>query len=104
MDMKRLIRTVLFFSLASLMSAPALAGPEDEPTAGAMTADVLIARPLGIAITAVGAALFVVSLPFSALGGNVEQSADGLVIKPAAETFARCLGCRSSGRYRGPAN
>jgi hypothetical protein len=104
MDMKRLTRAVLFLCIASFMSAPALAGPEDEPTALAMTGDLLVARPLGIAITAVGAAVFLVSLPFSALGGNVAQSADTLVTGPASEAFMRCLGCRNSGRYQAPAN
>jgi hypothetical protein len=37
------------------------------------------------------------------LGGNVEQSANTLVKGPAATTFVRCLGCKSSGRYRAPA-
>lgn len=101
--MKRLIRAVLILSLTCSMSAPALAGPEDSPTALAMTGDLVVARPLGVAITVVGAAVFVASLPFSALGGNISQSADALVTKPAAETFMRCLGCRSSGRYQAPA-
>jgi hypothetical protein len=103
MDMKRLTRAVLFLSIGCLMSAPALAAPEDAPTALAMTGDLVVARPLGVAMTAVGAAVFVVSLPFSALGGNVEQSANTLVKGPAATTFVRCLGCKSSGRYRAPA-
>ena len=100
--MKRLMRAVLFLSLAWGVSAPALAGPEDEPTAMAMTGDLVVARPLGIAITAIGAAVFVVSLPFTALGGNVSQSADTLVTGPAREAFVRCLGCKSSGRYEAP--
>ena len=101
--MKRLTRAVLFLSLAFCMSAPALAGPEDEPSAMAMTGDLVVARPLGAAITVVGAAVFLASLPFSALGGNVAQSADTLVTGPASETFMRCLGCKSSGRHLGTA-
>jgi hypothetical protein len=81
---------------------PVHAAPEDEPSAMAMTGDLLIARPLGIVITTIGAAAFVVSLPFSAAGGNVEQAAQTLVVGPARETFVRCLGCRSAGRYQAP--
>jgi len=43
-----------------------------------------------------------VSLPFTALGGNVKQAADVLVVGPAKETFVRCLGCNTAGRYQDP--
>jgi hypothetical protein len=62
----------------------------------ASAVDIIIARPLGVVATGIGAVLFVVSLPFSALGGNVGEAADALVVKPAKETFSRCLGCTSS--------
>lgn len=70
------------------------------PPAYAMMGDLLIARPFLIAATAVGTAAFVVSLPFTALGGNVEEAAEALVASPAREAFARCLGCTES---KGPA-
>lgn len=63
------------------------------PKAFSMTADLLIARPLQVAATAVGAGVFVVTLPFSALGGNVGEAAEALVIEPGRAAFARCLGC-----------
>ena len=65
-----------------------------------MVVDVVVARPLGVLLTTAGAAAFVVSLPFSALGGNVSEAADVLVVKPGKETFVRCLGCRTSGRQQ----
>ena len=102
--MKRLTRAAIMLSLACFVSTPAVAAPEDAPTALAMAGDLVVARPIGAAITVVGVAAFVASLPFSALGGNVAQAADTLVTKPAAETFMRCLGCRSAGRYQAPAN
>ena len=40
-----------------------------------------------------GTAVFVITLPFSALGGNVEESAKALVVGPAKTTFTRCMGC-----------
>ena len=68
----------------------------EAPPAYAMVGDLVIARPLLIAGTAIGAVLFVVSLPFSALGGNVEEAAQALVVEPGREAFVRCLGCTSS--------
>lgn len=104
--MKRTGRKLLWLALlgwvAGGLAGPAYAAEEDEPTALAMTGDLIIARPVGIVITAVGAATFLVSLPFSALGGNVEQAADTLVMGPVRETFVRCLGCRRAGRYQVP--
>lgn len=64
-----------------------------------IVADGLIARPLGLAATAVGAAVFIVTLPFSLPSGNVEEVGRVLVRDPAAYTFQRCMGCfkRSTG-------
>ncbi|MNR49526.1 hypothetical protein D3C85_1689130 [compost metagenome] len=64
-----------------------------------MVGDVLIARPLLIGATVIGAGLFIISLPFSALGGNVGEAAEELVVVPGREAFVRCLGCTISG-YR----
>jgi len=47
---------------------------------------------LGIVATVFGCAVFVVSLPFSALGGNTKQAVQKLVKEPAAFTFVRPLG------------
>lgn len=95
-------RLLLCAALLGVWAAPVHAAPEDEPTALAMTGDLLIARPLGIVVTTLGTAAFIVSLPFSAAGGNVAQAADTLVKGPARETFVRCLGCRAAGRYEAP--
>ena len=84
--------------LGSLSAPLAFAGPEDDPTGGEMTVDALVARPIGLATTILGAATFVVTLPFSALGGNIDQAADKLVVEPGRETFVRCLGCSNAGR------
>ncbi|MBZ0332394.1 MULTISPECIES: hypothetical protein [Halomonas] len=84
--------------MLALASLPAMAQEqhlEARPSGGAMIADALIARPLLLAATLGGTALFVVSLPFSAMGGNVDQAAETLVKTPAEATFRRCLGCTS---------
>ena len=61
-------------------------------SAEAMTADLLVIRPLGIVATVVGSAIFIVSLPFSALGGNTKTACQKLVKDPAKFTFKRPLG------------
>jgi len=57
-----------------------------------MVADALIVRPLGICATILGVGFFVISLPFSALGGNVKEAGQKLVVAPAKFTFKRPLG------------
>lgn len=66
---------------------------KEEPTALAMVADVVLVRPAMLGITAIGTAFFVISLPFSLVGGNAGEAASVLVAQPAANTFVRCLGC-----------
>ena len=54
--------------------------------------DVAIARPACFVVTVFGSVFFVVALPFAAMGGNVGQTADTLVARPAAATFTRPVG------------
>ena len=54
--------------------------------------DMAVARPVGLAVTAAGSALFIVFLPFSLVSGNVKDSWNKLVVKPAEYTFKRPLG------------
>jgi len=63
-----------------------------ENSAEQMFIDFLFLRPLGIAVTAMGTAMFIVSLPFSALGGNVKEAFCEMMVEPAKFTFARPLG------------
>ena len=64
----------------------------EKPTAGTMLADTVMVRPLTLVGTAVGAVTFVVTLPFSALGGNIGEAGRILVVDPAKYTFVRPLG------------
>ncbi len=70
-----------------------------EHSAGAMVIDTVAVRPLGLIATALGTGIFLVSLPFSVLGSNVDQAAESLVIAPARFTFLRPLGEYDSARY-----
>ncbi len=69
----------------------------EAPKAYSMIGDLVIARPLLIAATAIGAGVFVVSLPFTALGGNVGEAGKALVVEPGKAAFVRCLGCTTTG-------
>ena len=94
-------KAVSVLSLAATMtfSGQALAGPqqyEESRRTQAAALDMIVARPVGIVVTGIGAVLFAVSLPFSALGGNIDEAAEALVVNPARETFTRCLGCTSA--------
>ncbi|WP_020407074.1 hypothetical protein [Hahella ganghwensis] len=71
---------------------------EEKPSALAMTGDAIFARPVLFGMTVVGAAVYVVSLPFSALGGNMQEAGEILVMGPAKATFVRCLGCTRVGK------
>ncbi|MFW6333759.1 MAG: hypothetical protein ACOC0W_00710, partial [Desulfosalsimonas sp.] len=77
------MKKIMFFLLilavtAGLLGSPALAYSADKDDTSkdgaAMAVDVFAARPLGFASTVLGSATFVVSLPFSALGQNIDSA------------------------------
>jgi hypothetical protein len=90
--------TIAVVTILSLLMAPTYAvavekiNPMGAYSAGEMVADGLIVRPLGIVSLVAGFGLFIISSPFSALGGNIGQAWDSLVAEPAKFTFARPLG------------
>jgi hypothetical protein len=97
---------VLFVTLllcSSLVARATESGSGDprytiqNPPAYAMLGDLLIARPLLVVATVIGAGAFVVSLPFTALGGGVGDAGQALVVDPAKAAFVRCLGCTGEG-------
>ena len=59
---------------------------------GLMTADFFLVRPVGTVATVTGFVIFLVSSPFSALGGNSHEAWESLVASPANYTFHRPLG------------
>ena len=82
--------TVVILTLALLAASfPAFAGTEnDAPIMG----DTLFARPLGIASIGVGAAFWVVSLPFAVLSGSLHKTTETLITNPVSYTFGRRVG------------
>ncbi len=90
---------VMVVIMGFMMALPSVSFAQNvtqRPTGLEMTADVVLVRPLTFVGTVLGAGVFVVSLPFSALGGNVGEAADTLVVTPFKATFVRCLGCSQS--------
>ena len=83
--------------LPQMLWAERTVSVDDSPNAGRMTADLVVARPIGLALTVLGTAAFVVSLPFTLLAGSASDAAETLMIGPAENTFVRCLGCTQSG-------
>lgn len=94
-------RIMLILSMAFVLSVPhAMADKTvivEKPSALAMTGDLLLVRPTMLVITAVGTGVFLLSLPFSLMGGNAAEAGDTLVVQPAKTTFVRCLGCKNPG-------
>ncbi len=70
---------------------------DESPNEWAMVGDLLVARPVGLVLTAGGAAVWLVSLPFTLLAGHAGEAAETLVLGPGESTFMRCLGCRVNG-------
>lgn len=87
------VMAVMFTSMNLIPTAARAETVPERPTGLAMAGDVVLARPLLFIGAVVGTALFIVSSPFSLLGGNIGESAKTLVITPVKATFVRCLGC-----------
>ena len=93
-------QTIVFLVIASLVLIPSwsavLAKDQlDEQSINPdtrMVGDLVLIRPLGIIGTAAGSVLFVLSWPFSALGGNSQEAFQKMVVEPAKYTFQRPLG------------
>ncbi len=98
---EKLPRLAMTLGLATVLITPQFAHSNvevEEPSAVAMTGDLLVIRPLLMLTTIGGTAIYVLSLPFSLAGGNEKSAREALVYGPAKATFVRCLGCTKTGR------
>lgn len=99
---QRTVKQKFFTVVASLglMAAtmqPALAAIEiDEtdfgPSYETMVVDTVVGKPLQLVNAVAGTAAYIVSLPFSLIGGNADQAQQKLFVEPW-DAMARCLGC-----------
>ncbi|MBE0405495.1 hypothetical protein ACT3TI_00720 [Psychrobacter sp. AOP22-C1-22] len=75
---------------------PALAAIEiDEafgPSYDTMVVDTVVGKPLQLVSAVAGTAAYIVSLPFSLIGGNADQAQQKLFVEPW-DAMGRCLGC-----------
>ena len=97
MGARRLVTALMISCL--LMPQVLLAGTaiDESPNEWAMVGDLLVARPVGVVMTVGGAAVWLVSLPFTLLAGHAGEAAETLILGPGETTFMRCLGCRNTG-------
>ena len=87
-----LIMTIILV-LPLIASAQPQGRYQSKPTATEMVMDFTIARPVYFVTTTLGSFAFVLSAPFSMMGGNMGDSFAKMVAGPARNTFIRCLGC-----------
>jgi hypothetical protein len=87
----KLLTTVLCV-LALLLSTITPASAAGDTAATSVAVDVIVARPVSFAMTVIGSALFVVSLPVAIPAKSVEKVARTLIVTPAKDTFTRPLG------------
>ena len=86
-----LIAAFLFIPFGSSAVAKQTKYPP-KPDSAVMLADFFVARPIGFASLIIGTAAFIISSPFSALGDNVDQAYNLMILDPALYTFKRPLG------------
>ena len=83
----------LLCALAFALPAQAEEGRDPaSPSAGDITFDLILMRPLGVLETTVGLAIFAIAAPLAAPGGGVHDVWDRFVGVPYDDTFARPLG------------
>ncbi|MGD2270285.1 MAG: hypothetical protein PVI06_07800 [Desulfobacterales bacterium] len=96
---KTLKQSMVLFLAATLIMTPfgsaALAQVEferKEPSAGAMFADIVLVRPVGVASIAACTVLYAVVFPLALIGGNTKQAAKKLIGDPWKYTIRRPVG------------
>lgn len=87
-----IILSISFSPISSVNAIKDSISRQEQPSPVAMTVDLLICRPLGLVAMLCSTVIFVVSSPFSALGGNIDEAWDSLVVVPVDYTFIRPLG------------
>lgn len=95
--MPKLLSITASIGLLLLSMQPASAAIEiDEsdfgPSYGTMVVDTVAGKPLQLVTAVAGTAAYIVSLPFSLIGGNADQAQQKLFVEPW-NAMDRCLGC-----------
>jgi hypothetical protein len=104
--MRSIGRKIVAYTLAATLCSTglALSGPataadydrsyldSDGPNGGDMLGDLVIVRPAIAGVTVIGVVVWIVSSPFTLIGGNAGESWGEMVAEPFAYTFSRPLG------------
>ena len=93
----KLLSVMVSTGLVFASMQPALAAIEiDEtdfgPSYETMAVDTIVGKPLQLVAALAGTAAYIVSLPFSLIGGNADQAQQKLFVEPW-DAMGRCLGC-----------
>ena len=93
----KLLSVMVSAGLVFASMQPALAAIEiDEtdfgPSYETMAVDTIVGKPLQLVAALAGTAAYIVSLPFSLIGGNADQAQQKLFVEPW-DAMGRCLGC-----------
>ncbi len=93
----KIIMATISASCVIAIMQPATAAIEiDEtdfgPSYGTMAVDTVVGKPLQLVTAIAGTAAYLVSLPFSLIGGNADQAQQKLFVEPW-DAMGRCLGC-----------
>ncbi|WP_201587947.1 hypothetical protein [Psychrobacter jeotgali] len=94
---RKLATTAVSIGLCLAIIQPAVAAIEiDEddfgPSYETMAVDTIVGKPLQLVTAVAGTAAYLVSLPFSLIGGNADQAQQKLFVEPW-DAMGRCLGC-----------
>lgn len=94
---KNVFTVAVSLGLMAASMQPALAAIEiDEtdfgPSYDTMVVDTVVGKPLQLVSAVAGTAAYIVSLPFSLIGGNADQAQQKLFVEPW-DAMGRCLGC-----------
>ena len=85
------IFTISCLFLASITGHASAAIPDETPAAIAMVIDVPI-RVIGLGLTVISTAFFIVALPFAMTSGSTGDAWEALIVEPLEFTFTRPLG------------
>lgn len=83
------------FIMAVMQSASAAIEIDETdfgPSYETMAVDTIVGKPLQLVTAIAGTAAYLVSLPFSLIGGNADQAQQKLFVEPW-DAMSRCLGC-----------
>ena len=85
------VASLLVISFGTSALAKGISIPP-ERNAAVMLVDGAVVRPLQFSSLVIGTVSFVLTLPWSALGGNVGEAYTKMMVEPARLTFKRPLG------------